>query len=251
MEIRIAAPADPLYAPLLAGRATLPHRLLRVSEADCAQLLSANRVEVALLSPLSYGEAVGKAEYLILPGPALALEGYTERVRLYFRPGLRTIARCIVPSLTSFPTLATRLLLLEQFDLEPTYVAATGAPEELLRHADAVLSWDTPAPNLTALDIGEEWYNAFGVPLLLGFWVCRQEELPAELPMLLAQLAADGLPEREPIVEAAESPSIPPRQGVIHWRWSDSLADALRQTLQLLYYHGIVPHIAEVNLWQQ
>jgi len=114
-----------------------------------------------------------------------------------------------------------------------------------------VLSWDTPAPNLTALDIGEEWYNAFGVPLLLGFWVCRQEELPAELPTLLAQLAADGLPEREPIVEAAESPSIPPRQGVIHWRWSDSLADALRQTLQLLYYHGIVPHIAEVNLWQQ
>ncbi len=249
MVLRIAAPIDALYTPLLAAGASVDRvQLLRVPEEECARLLRTNRVELALLSPLAYGNLAGQADYRIVPTGALALEGYTERVWLYFRPQIRTIAHCIAPSLTAFLTQALHLLLKEIYDLEPTFTAAAGrSVHEALCEADAVISWEENRPEMARLDVAEEWYVAFDHMLPVAFWVCRPEELPAELPTVLDRLVQPGLPTREAILESTSSS--PARHGTIHWRWSEALADATEQTLELLYYHGLVPHITEVRLW--
>ncbi|GBD07047.1 Chorismate dehydratase [bacterium HR21] len=250
MRLRIAAPEGPLYAPLLSSPAPREVVLIRTSEHHCAQLLATSQVEVAFLSPLAYGQASQTTEYRIIPASALALEGYTERVWLAFRPGLRTLRRCIVPAEAHFLPQALRLLLLELYDLEPELLPRAVTQEvDALHDADAVLSWNETHTDFPRLDVGEEWYTAFEYPLLLGFWVCRGEELPSTLPHLLLSLARSALPAIESVREASPIPPLPPRHGRIHWRWNQILADALQQTLTLLYYHGLVPHIREVTLW--
>jgi predicted solute-binding protein len=250
MPLRIVAPTSTLYNPLLenAAQAEGVH-LLRAREEECAHLLAANRVDVALVSPLTYGRAVGTAEYRILPTTTLALEGYTEHVWLYFRPGLRTLTRCAVPSCDAFLTQALRILLLEAYDLEPTLFPANSDVPTSLTTADAVLSWEEDLSELPRMDVGEEWYTTFGYALPVALWVCRMEELPRELPHMLEQLARPGLPAVEAVTESEPLPALPPRTGRLLWRWSDTVAAALRETLNLLYYHGLVPHIAEVKLW--
>lgn len=250
MPLRIAAPTDALYTPLLAaGAAAAGVQLLRLAEEECARLMRANRAELALLSPLAYGQLAGEADYRIVPTAALALEGYTERVWLYFRPNIRTIAHCAVPSLASFLTHALQLLLKEVYDLEPTFTVAAGRSIlEALCHADAVLSWEEDIPGMARLDVAEEWYVAFEHMLPIAFWVCRPEELPAELPDVVNRLVQPGLPPHEAITE--DSSTLPARHGTIHWRWSEAVADAVEKTLQLLFYHGRVPHLVEVRLWE-
>jgi predicted solute-binding protein len=249
--LQLAVPNSTLYAPLIAGAEQLRDevQILCGGEQEVAHLLETNRVAAAFLSPLTYGKTVGQVEYLILPAPALALEGYTERVWLYFRPGLRTISRCAVPEPSDFLAQALRLLLMEAYDVEPTYIPARGRSlSELLATADAVLSYAENLPQYQRLDLGEEWYLTFGYALPVGFWVCRLESLPRHLPLLLRRLAHPDLPPTENITES--QPAVPPpRHGTIHWQWNATIAEALQQTLELLYYHGLVPHIREVTLW--
>lgn len=250
MRVRVAAPDAAIYAPLLSSPAPLELELIRTSEQQCAHLLATNRVEVALLSPLAYGQASQTTEYRIIPASAVALEGYTERVWLSFRPGLWRLQSCAVPAGTAFLPQALRLLLLESYDLEPELIPSPDAPVETLLHtADAVLSYTGAQTGVPRLDFADEWYTAFEHALLLGFWVCRGEELPSTLPQLLLSLAQPGLPAAEPVVEAHPIAPLPPRQGRTHWRWNETLADALRQTLALLYYHGLVQHLREITLW--
>ncbi|MEN3026481.1 MAG: MqnA/MqnD/SBP family protein [Chlorobiota bacterium] len=246
MRFRLAAPADPLYDPLVAAstdRADI--RLLRVSPEACAELLMAGRVEAALLSPLDYGKANGIVDYRILPGPALAFEGYTQRVWLYFRPGLRTITRCATPSTQHFLAQALRLLFAEAYDTELQLLdMPVSGVSETLHSADAVLSWREDLPNLSRLDIGEEWFSAFGYALPIAFWSCRAEVASKELVAAITELAHPQLPESEAVTEPS-----PYRQGTIHWRWNETVGNALRETLLLLYYHQLVPHISEVKPW--
>ncbi len=253
MRVRVAVPNDELLTPLFSSPPPADVELMLTSPEDCAQLLATNRVDVALLSPLAYGHAGATTEYRIIPASALALEGYTERVWLYFRPSVRTLRRCAVPSRTHFLTHALRLLLLELYDLDPELIVRPGQTvAQALTDADAVLSWHEDFSTLHRLDLSEEWYTAFEHPLVLGFWVCRGEELPAQLPDLLLQLAAPGLPEAEAVVECVEprpTPALPARRGQLYWRWSTTLSEALHETLTLLYYHGLVPHLREVTLW--
>ncbi|MCS6966734.1 MAG: hypothetical protein NZ473_08240 [Candidatus Kapabacteria bacterium] len=246
MCLRLAAPIDPLYNPLVEATTSSPDiMLLRVSEEECAALVAAKEVEAALLSPLSYGRATEVADFWILPGPALALEGYTERVWLYFRSDLHTIERCAVPSLQHFLTQALRLLLMEAYDIEPSYAERPATSvHESLRHADAVLSWYEDIPDLSRLDVGEEWFAAFAHALPLAFWSCRAEVASPKLLRSINDLARPTLPESETITESS-----PYRQGAIHWRWSATIANAVHETLLLLYYHGLVPCVSEVKLW--
>ncbi len=250
MHLRIAVPHDRLYTPLIEGTAR-SIQLLRVPEEECSRLLRANRVELALLSPLAYGQCIEHADYRIVPTSAIALEGYTERVWLYFRPGVRTLSRCIVPSLTAFLTQALRIVLQEAYELDPVLIPASGmSVREALHEADAVLSWEEDSPEMERLDVAEEWFHAFGHALPVGFWVCRPEELPAELPRLVEQLSRPGLAPTETVTEQRSPlPSYPTYPGVIHWHWDSTVAEALKATLELLYYHGLVPHLAEVKLW--
>ncbi|MCS7176898.1 MAG: hypothetical protein NZ960_04665 [Candidatus Kapabacteria bacterium] len=246
MRFRLAAPADPLYDPLVAvstDRADI--RLLRVSPEACAELLMAGRVEAALLSPLDYGRANGIVDYCILPGPALALEGYTQRVWLYFRPGLRTITRCATPSTQHFLAQALRLLFAEAYDIELQLLdmPASGV-SETLHSVDAVLSWQEDLPSLGRLDIGEEWLSAFGYALPIAFWSCRAEVASEELLAAINELTHPQLPESEPVAELS-----PYCRGTVYWRWNETVANALRETLLLLYYHQLVPHISEVKPW--
>jgi len=87
----------------------------------------------------------------------------------------------------------------------------------------------------------------YDMPLPLAFWVCRSEEYPDEIQSIINEMASSELiPEEE--VSDNESGEYGERTGIIFWKWSDDIDKALEQTLQLLYFHQLIPELAGVKI---
>lgn len=259
-SIKIAIPDNQFYLPILQNCDSIASQnnftIIRTSEQQCAELLLTNRVDIALISPLAYGEAVGQVDYRIIPASAVSAEGFTGVASIYFSPFLKTIHTIAVPNPDDFITLAGRLVLIEKFDIHTTLVPATGTLDELLAKADAAIVWSNPSLPPSSLDITEEWMDAFENPLPIALWVCRPEELPDNITEIISSFAADNLPATQIIhdhdcdsPESHENAFGEFREGAMFWKWSDKTEEWLDQTLDALFYHSFIPAIPNVKVF--
>ncbi len=259
-SITIAVPDNQFFQPILQNceQVALENNLkiIRASEEKCAELLLDNRADIALISPLAYGAAVGQVDYRIIPATAVSAEGFTSIASVFFSPFLQTINTVVAPNPNDFITLAGRLVLTEKFDIHTTMMSASGSLDELLAKADAAIVWNNPTLPPSSLDITEEWVDAFDNPLPIAFWACRPEELPGNITEIIRSFAAEGLPATQIIhdhdCDSPESHSNSHgefREGAIFWQWSDKTEDWLDQTLDALFYHSYIPAIPAVKIF--
>ncbi|MFM8771911.1 MAG: hypothetical protein ACKOE4_07840, partial [Candidatus Kapaibacterium sp.] len=94
--MRIAVPNLELASPLLANLASVCAEVgIEVRTAtleECGELLFANMVDAALVSPLGYGMGVGRVDYRIVGGPCVALQDYTNVYGASFSEGSLDLA---------------------------------------------------------------------------------------------------------------------------------------------------------------
>ncbi len=253
MKLRVAIPDNPAFARLTERAAEVCRQndfeLLPVSTDRCADLLHRHFAELALITPEAYGSAVGSADYRIVRGPALMLEGFCKQASIYFRPGAADIASCAIAEPNEFVSRMGGVVLGEKFQLPLTIAAHKGSPTELLRRFDAVLAMGSDDSLAASLDISEEWQDLTGEALPLLQWVCRPEEMPANIEEIVGLMAAPDLPENEVISDTPDDPDGLSRQGVIHWRWNDASEAALNKTIEMLFYLQFVPAIAAVKIF--
>ncbi len=101
------------------------------------------------------------------------------------------------------------------------------------------------------MDVSEDWFETFDIPLPIGFWVVRNEEEPANVMEFTKKFALDDLPEEIEIKpHAGHNQYDIDRQGFILTRWNDESKSALEQTLEFLYYHRLLPELPAVKIFQ-
>ena len=256
IQLTFAVPQGGLFAPL-AAHAGSSHRIITAaSERECASLLLNHRVDAALISPLHYGLAATKVDYRIVPASCVFLDGYTDVGAIWFAPGLGEIRRCVSASPDDFLVAAARMLLAERYGLHPEIIPA--GRDELMRvflREGCAVGYAGDIPAASSLDISEDWLDSFEVHLPLAVWACRQDDdLPADLPDIISSLAAEGLPDETPVGEHfCDNPDHHhdgEREGIIRWRWNAGAVGALETTLDLLFYHQLVPVIPEAKFWK-
>lgn len=260
-SISIAVPNNPVY-DVFVERFTEQvgahrFRLLRTTDDQCAELLLHNRVEIAFLTPLGYGSAVTKVDYRIIPLYALLSEGFTGLGSVYFNPSLQSIDTVGTHNVHSFMTCAGQLVLSEKFDIEPMlHEDSRATVDTLLASNDAAITWTNEDHREASLDISEEWKDSFGVPLCLGFWVCRPDELPENIAEILKGFSgkttrqlftdAEHIPHEEDIDLELES-----RVGALQYEWNDESESIISTILEILYYRQKVSAISAVKLWER
>ncbi len=251
MNYKIAVPDNRVYEPLFRNKeisGSYNMQLYQVEEKKLREAMLNNRFDGALMSPLGYGLGVEDADYRIIPGPALAVQGWSEMASIYFRKGLKTISKVKAPSPDDFIMIIGKLLLAENFNMEPDVIRKNGETNELLKEADAVMTWEKDFHVESLLDITEEWFMAFELPLPLAFWVCREEEVPKNFEKFIHEVKANDLLKREDIVYEAKDEEFHRREGTILWEWNDDVEHALNQSIQFLYFHQLVPEIGAVKV---
>lgn len=258
-SLTIAIPDNQFYLPIIQNCDAIAMQnnftIIRTTEKRCAELLLDNRADIAFLSPLEYGLAVGKVDYRIIPATAVSGEGFTNIASIYFSPFLQTINTAAAPNPDDFISVAGKLVLTEKFDIHTKLIQCSGSLDELLNKADAAILWNSTILPPASLDITEEWLDAFDNPLPLGFWVCRPEELPDNITQIIHSFASSQISAVQIIhdhdcdsPESHENSYGDFREGSIYWQWSDQTEEWLDQTLDALFYHSYIPAIPAVKI---
>ncbi len=208
---------------------------------QCGELLLANMVDAALVSPLGYGKGVGRVDYRIAAGPCLALQDYTNVYGASFSQGSSELSTFSSDEADSYMSLMMRLAMSEKFDVELSPVNGGSTP-------DCVMGPSQPG-HAHALDLGEEWFDMAEAPLPLALWVVRVDSEIAHFDELVNRACQTGLVER-PVSEVTPLHSDhTPREGDVLYRWSESIEEGLLATLNTLYFHQLLPEIPAIKLY--
>lgn len=237
--MRIAVPNLELASPLLANLASVCAEsgieLRTATLEECGELLFANMVDAALVSPLGYGMGVGRVDYRIVGGPCVALQDYTNVYGASFSEGSIDLASYTSGEPHAFMTLMMRMAMSEKFDVD---LAFADDPST----ADCTIGAAMPGMQ-QALDLGEEWFDIAESPLPLTLWVIRVDAECENFQEIVNRACQSGLTER-PISEVVPlHADHSPREGAILYRWSESIEEGLLATLNTLFFHQ---HLAEI-----
>ena len=136
--------------------------------------LAAGRLDVALIPSIEYFRNPG---YVIVSDACVACDGPVKSVRLYGRVPVREIRTLALDEGSRTSAALTRILLKEQFGVEPELqrLPIGAALEDSA--ADAVLligdrgMFSPPGPFEFVWDLGEEWLRWTGLPFVFALWI--------------------------------------------------------------------------------
>lgn len=252
MKIKIAIPDNPIYRELFFNADAVCKEfdisLIRTTEREVASLFETNRVDVAFLTPMDYGRGTRISDYRIVPANVYAVNGYSRIASIFFKPGLKTIASCGTPTPDDFIMSIGKILLAERYniivDLQKT---KSDKKDEILAEFDSALLWKKNFADDTALDITEEWFDTYAMPLVMGAWVTRHEEEPKDLVRTLRLFESDALHGSKKVIDKPNE-DYDPREGEVLYGWDEEIEKAYDALLEILFYHQLTNEMATVKM---
>lgn len=252
--MKIAVPNNPAFARLYNNTEFTDNvndlQLFKVKEEDTHKLLLNKKVDAALISPLGYGLGYMDAEFRIIPETALSTVDYTGLASIFFKHGLKEVSKVASYSPDDFMIKIGGLLLAEKygFDIE-LFQAEERSREEILKKYDAAILWGKSDSTENALDISDEWFDTFEMPLPLLAWVAWEDSVPEKLIQYIRNIADKNIEQEETHHETVNAEvDFNLRHGHLFWSWTDEVEKAFEQILHFLYFHQFFSHIPAVKV---
>jgi len=218
-------------------------------------------LHAGLISPIEYARE--GSLYRIVPGIAVSSQGASGAVTLLFREGVRTIGTLAADPGWSSEIVLAKIILAEEFDVEPKIVPASGGVLEMLARADAALVAGDSALRATphggsAFDLVEAWQELTDLPFVHALWCGRDRTLTAADVSALVDAQASGKEMLDAI--AADAPSshkllqstageLRAYLGAFSYDLTSDVEDGIREFLRYGYYHGVTPDVADLNYY--
>ena len=250
MKIRLAVPVNTITHKFHSSynKDEFPDvELFKVPENKVRDLLYANRVEAALIDPLTYGLGVKKGDFRIIPETALSSLSYTELVSVYFNKGLDTLRTIAVPDKSDYIVLISLILLGERYGIIPDIVEKKDYVGELLKEFDSAMIYGHDK-HFNGLDISEDWFDLYQKPMPLAFWVCRANEHPENIGEIVRRIASK---EIETDIEIGDKSNPEARFGRYIHKFTTEFESATEQVLDLLFFHKLIDVIPEVKVLEE
>jgi chorismate dehydratase len=256
---RLGVPADLCWKPLLVHLAeeNLFDRQAGVPARHALQLREQD-LDAALLTPVDY--ARDSSALVIIPGVGVSSRDATGSITLIFRDELRTVRTVAIDPSSASEIVLAKILLAEEFDLEPRFVPAIGSIQERLARADAALVVGDVSLNLATshpnrIDLVEAWTDMTDLPYVHGVWCATEGALGADHAQSLRRagergaasldaLAADNAGHRFPGLSAADLSAY---LHTFSYTLTDEDLDGFAEFLRYSFFHGIVPDVAELR----
>lgn len=218
----------PLIYPFEHGALPDEWKLIYEPPSALAGMLSDGTVDVA---PVSSFACLADPKLTIVPGICIASDGPVRSVLMLSKvePGsIRTVA---TDSSSLSGRALLRIILAENYGVEPELVTEDPGVQSMLSRHDAALIIGNPAmlcdkTGLNVLDLGEEWMKLTGLPAVFAVWAGIEKSLTPELIRNLSAAKEEGTKR---IREIAEEES--PRLGLPFEICEDYLANVMRYDL--------------------
>jgi predicted solute-binding protein len=252
MPIRIGVPNNKQYDFLIENfkqvQAQHSLKLIRDTEDKILQMFKGNLLEVALLSPFSYGKGMSDSDFRIVPTHCIALENYTGFGSIYFNRNANQFKTMACEKENSYLTIVSRIIMAERYNSFPEIDEMKPEKDKMLSVCDTAVLWEKSNGNEFALDLSEQWFDTYEFPLPLAMWVTKSEDYPENIVSIIDELTnSDKLQELiNEDIDINGSNYI--REGIIHKYWDDDIENSLFQTLELLFLLQIFTDIPAVKV---
>jgi chorismate dehydratase len=170
---------------------------------ECAARLEAGSADIGIVPSVE----AARQDLAIIPGAGIACRGPVRSILLLSKvpPGrIRTIA---LDASSRSSSMLARIVLSRRYGAEPRTVSMPPNLPRMLEAADAALIIGDPALRieperlgLTALDLGGEWCEMTGLPMVFAVWACRREALAADLADAFLGSCRYGIEHLEDII---------------------------------------------------
>lgn len=174
----------PIYWGLARSGALIDVDLTRDTPVALNDRLVAGELDIV---PISLVEYLRHAEdLLLLPGPAVGSDGPVLSVNIVHEKPLTDLdgTRVALGSASRTGVLLARMLLADRFGVDAQYFQCPPDVPQMLRKADAAVvigdvalraMYEAPAQGLTVTDLGQQWKDWTGLPMVFAVWAVRRE----------------------------------------------------------------------------
>jgi chorismate dehydratase len=198
----------PLVWGMLHGEQQGLFDLLFRVPAECARMVAAGEADIGIIPSV---ELLGR-DLGIVPGVGIACRGAVRSILLVSKPpaeGIRTLA-ADVSSRTSVAL--ARVILARRYGVEPTVVQRPPDLAAMLGEADSALIIGDPALRIDpetapfhVYDLGSEWMELTGLPMVFAVWAGPREKVTPQVAAAFQASCAFGLRHLESIAAVEAS----------------------------------------------
>ncbi len=212
------------------------------STVDVARQLREHHVDAAILSPIDFGK--DSSQYCAIRHGLVVSSTPTNTISLHFQSSLHTISTIAVHPAAVSEIVLARILLGEEFEVEPSFVPVAGSLNEMLKKADGALLTDNESRMVhhdNHLDLVEAWTELTGLPFVHGILCTREEGIPDQgISAIVSALGSNPPADADP--QTADYLSS------FACRSDGEAIEALREFLHYAYYYGILPDVGEMRI---
>jgi chorismate dehydratase len=166
--------------PLVWGFLHGPERDLATVDFDvpsaCADSVRAGRADAGLLPVVE----IARQQLPVLADVGIACHGAVRSILVVCKRPIRDIQTLAADTSSRTSVMLTRIVLSQRYGVEPRFLPMAPDLDHMLTKADAALIIGDPALAIDparlaypALDLGEEWWNLTGLPMVFAEWAGR------------------------------------------------------------------------------
>ncbi len=172
----------PLYYGMVKNDVLLDVDLVRANPADLSQMLLDGELDIAPVPAIEYARHAD--DLVVLPSIAISSDGPVQSIMLVSKvPAEQLDGRTVALAANSRTSqVLARILLAKRWDVSASFVEMPPDLPAMLRDADAALligdealraHWEPPA-GLHVYDLGSEWTDWTGLPMVYAVWAVRR-----------------------------------------------------------------------------
>ena len=177
--------------------------------AQCAERLAACEVDIGLVPAIE----LPRLGLELIPGAGVAARGRVRSILLVSKVEPGAIRRLAADSGSRTSVALAQVVLAQRYAARPELITHPPDLDAMLARADAALFIGDPALRLSlrplpyrVLDLGQEWTEWTGLPMVFAVWASREKSLARELAPAFLSSCRYGLERLEDIVRREAPP---------------------------------------------
>lgn len=261
----------PVYLGIEQGVINLPVCVKKGPPAVCNRMFLEGALDVTPISSIEFARNAGQC--VVLPDLSISADGKVASIHVFTRKPLSEVKRVALTTSSATSVVLTKIILAERYGLQPTYLPMAPHLPSMLAEADAALLIGDDSmlalqavengayPGVQVLDLGIEWKELTGLPMVYALWVVRAEyagrspEGVRWVARLLQQSQAYSWAHPEQMVDEAARRRALPRPvleeyfTLIRHSFGPEYRAGLRTYLEYAKKHGELDAVPELRVW--
>lgn len=181
----------PLYYGLVKKGVLFDVELIKATPTELNQYLLQNKLDISPISSIEYGRNADKL--VLMPDLSVSAEGEVQSILLLSKVPIEKLDGCVIALTNTSATsqILLKLLLSERYQISCNFFESPPELSSMLLEADAALligdpalrAYYQPRSDLYSYDLGQEWKDLTGLPMVFAVWAIRQEFVEKHLDL--------------------------------------------------------------------